>query len=118
MDNNQKTQNFTMNNSFVDKREAQRKQCAGIKVTYSMKDRLFNDPIDDISENGLFITTNEKFSPGKKITLTFMSFHKKGPILMKGNIVRTEKKGIGIKFFDTDEVQKNALSTFMNGYLV
>ncbi len=103
--------------SFNDKRKSNRKPCPGVNVTYSLEDRILKDPINDVSETGLFISTNKPHSVGNKVTLSFMSFHKKGPILMEGSVVRSTNQGFGIEFFNKTDVQRTALNTFINGYL-
>ena len=70
--------------------------------------------IQDISESGVFIKTSQAFSAGQKIQMTFMSPDYQKPFKIKGEIVRIDTDGVGVKFTIESQVQKSALKSFMS----
>lgn len=84
---------------LVEKREHPRKQTL-INITYSDSDhkRAFTDFIQDISAGGLFIETGIPLSVNQELILTFSLPGPENPIKIKGKIVRTDQKGLGVKF--------------------
>lgn len=101
----------------AEQREFPRKPCPGVMVFYSDDDHFYSDYIYDISENGIFINSTAPIKVGSEISLSFLSFHKRGPIKLKGHVIRCLPRGIGVKFKNADHFQKNALNSFVEGFL-
>ena len=74
-----------------------RKPCA-VRVTFATQDLLLRDTARNISSGGVFIETSAPLSVGQKITLWFSTPLGEELIKMKGEIVWTPQKGIGVKF--------------------
>jgi Tfp pilus assembly protein PilZ len=104
-------------NSFKDQREYPRKPCPGVMVLYSDHTQFYSDYIYDISENGIFISSNVSIPVGSEVSLSFLSFHNHGPITFSGDVIRSLPRGIAVKFKSTDPVQKNVLNSFIEGFL-
>jgi Tfp pilus assembly protein PilZ len=79
------------------RREHQRTPCF-IPVDYANQDQVFKGFIQDISAGGLFIKPRTSFSVGEEITITFSPPNHHGPVRIKGEIVRSDHLGIGVKF--------------------
>jgi hypothetical protein len=58
----------------------------------------FVDFIKDVSRCGMFIETSRSFSVGEKITIKFEVPSSRKTYRILGEIVRFQKKGIGVKF--------------------
>ena len=81
----------------TNRREHLRKPCF-IAVDYADHERAFNDFIKNISTGGVFIETDTPFSVGRELTLTFSSSNYERPIKITGEIVRSGRRGIGVRF--------------------
>ena len=81
----------------TNRREHLRKPCF-IAVDYADRKRAFKDFIKNISTGGVFIETDTSFSVGRELTLTFSSSNYERPIKITGEIVRTGRRGIGVRF--------------------
>ena len=81
----------------VDQRKYPRKTTF-IAVDFSTHDVRFTDFIQNISNGGVFIQTGASFYRGQQISMTF-SLPKFGDgITIKGEVVRFDAQGIGVKF--------------------
>lgn len=80
-----------------DRREHQRTPCF-VPVDYATQDQVFKGFIQDISAGGLSIQPRTSFSVGEEITLTFSPPNCQEPIKIKGEIVRSNRLGIGVQF--------------------
>ena len=69
----------------------------------------FNELIQNISKQGVFIETTYPFRLNKRLSLTFSLPGVKDPINIKGKIVGIESQGIGVKF---DEPLTDFYSSF------
>ena len=96
-----------------EQREYSRKDFLTI-IDYNVDDRYYRDFIQDISASGVFIKTAQKFSAGQSILMTFMSPDKQKPFRIKGNIIHTQKDGIGVKFEIKSQVQRLVLESFVD----
>jgi Tfp pilus assembly protein PilZ len=67
-------------------------------VDYANQDQVFKGFIQDISAGGVFITPRTSFSVGEEITLTFSPPNYQEPVKIKGEIIRSDQLGIGVKF--------------------
>lgn len=102
---------------LTDQRRFPRKPCPGVQVLFSDTSHFYSDYIFDISESGMFINSSAPLEIGTEISMSFLSFHKKGPIKIKGDVIRSLPRGIGVKFKHTDNIQKNAINSFVEGFL-
>ncbi len=84
---------------LADKREHYREQVS-IDVDCSGDDVQCKDFIKNISSGGVFIKTDENFSLGQKIMISFSlpKFKFKNAITIMGEVVRVSPGGIGVKF--------------------
>jgi Tfp pilus assembly protein PilZ len=73
-----------------------------IAVDCATHDNCFTNFIHDISNGGVFIETNAPFYVNQKITLTFSLPGADGPILIGGEVIRVDSKGIGVAFVEGD----------------
>jgi hypothetical protein len=80
-----------------DKRGYPRKECQA-EVIYSDNNRLVQGMIINISAGGLFLQPDSPFTVGQEITLTFEHPFAKKQMKVVGEIVRSDEKGIGVKF--------------------
>ena len=83
-------------------------------VDYKVSDQYYRDIIQDISESGVFIKTSQTFSAGQKIRMTFMSPDYQKPFKIKGEVVRVQTDGVGVKFLLESQVQEEALKSYMS----
>ena len=90
------------------RREHQRTPCL-IAVDYANQDQVFKGFIQDISAGGLFIKPQTSFSVGEEITLTFSPPNCQEPIKIKGEIVRSNRLGIGVEFKTVKKKLQNML---------
>jgi Tfp pilus assembly protein PilZ len=79
------------------RREHLRAPCF-LAVDYANQDQVFKGFIQDISAGGVFIKPRTSFSVGEEITLTFSPPDHQEPLKIKGEIVRSDQLGIGVKF--------------------
>jgi c-di-GMP-binding flagellar brake protein YcgR len=79
------------------RREHERTPCF-IPVDYATQNQVFKGFIQDISAGGLFIKPRTSFSVGEEIILAFSPPKCRKPIKIKGEIVRSNRLGIGVKF--------------------
>jgi len=82
-----------------DKRTSVRKFC-NIPVNYATQDRIYADNITNISKSGLFIETGRPLNAGEEIILSFKMHGYDRPFKIKGNIIRSNQKGVGVEFKD------------------
>jgi Tfp pilus assembly protein PilZ len=81
------------------KRISVRKPC-NISIHYASQNRIYSDNIADISKSGLFIETRRPLKVGEKIMLSFKMHGYDRPFKIKGNIIRSNEKGIGVEFVE------------------
>lgn len=77
-----------------------------IPVHYSAGDRDYKDFIKDISKGGLFIETEKSFAVGQTIKMNFRLPNSQSLIQAIGEIVRSNSRGIGVKFKRQSRKQK------------
>lgn len=83
-------------------------------VDYTVDGRYYRDYIHDLSVNGAFIKTSEKFSIGQTILMTFMPLDQQSPFKIIGEIIRIHTDGIGVKFKIESQVQELVLKSFVD----
>jgi Tfp pilus assembly protein PilZ len=80
-----------------DKRKTHRKDCL-INVNMMLQGPRYNSYILDINQFGAYIETNEVFSVGQEMNLTFASPNSRQPLNITGEVIRKDKQGVGVKF--------------------
>lgn len=81
----------------LDCREDSRIPCF-LPVDYSTKDRVYQDFINNLSNDGVFIETVAPLRAGQSISLIFSVPSLQKSFKISGTIVRAEQDGIGVKF--------------------
>jgi Tfp pilus assembly protein PilZ len=94
-----------------DRRAHPRKDCL-INVRFKIRGRKFSSYILDISSTGAFIETNEIFSTGLKMLLTFSSPQDRKPLDLIGEIIWADPRGIGVEFHHLTREQTRILKSF------
>ena len=82
---------------FENYRDHPRKNTS-IYAVCSGQNFYFRDFIKDISSGGLFIETETSLFINQEILVTFFLPDTGTPLKIKGKVVRTDSKGIGVKF--------------------
>ena len=67
-------------------------------MRYATQNRIYSDSITDISKNGLFIETKRPLNVGEEIILSFNMHGYDRPFKIKGDIVHSNHRGIGVEF--------------------
>jgi len=80
-----------------ERRRDSRRRCF-IPVDYAIKDRVYRDFIDNLSNQGAFIRTREQLAVGTEIWMTFSWIDALTPIKSKGVVIRNENYGMGVAF--------------------
>jgi Tfp pilus assembly protein PilZ len=83
------------------KRTLVRKAC-DIQINYATRNRVYSDKITDISKNGLFIETKTPLKVGEVIMLSFNMQGYDRPFKIKGKVVHSNQRGIGVEFKETN----------------
>ena len=93
-------------------RKHPRKGCL-ITVNYVIKGRAYQNFIQDISTEGIFIETRESFTVGDKILLTISYSNEQKPFKIEGEVARIDSKGVGIKFKKFSQVQEELINSII-----
>lgn len=83
-----------------DNRKYPRKDC-NADVIYSDNNRLAQGTIINISAGGAYLQPDSPFSVGQDVILSFEHPFAENQVKVNGKIVRSDKKGIGVKFETT-----------------
>ncbi len=83
-------------------------------IDYVVNDRYYREFIQDMSDGGVFIKTQQKFEPGQDILMTFMSPDHQKPFKIPGEIMRALDNGIGVKFKKESQVQAETISALVD----
>lgn len=67
-------------------------------VYISTKNRYYQGRVKNISRGGMFVSTNDKFDVGQVLHLVIPKTKYDKNVLIRGEIVRLSKSGMGIKF--------------------
>lgn len=87
----------TIQDWISDNREYPRKDCHA-DVIYSDNNRLAQGMIINISAGGLYLQPDSPFAVGQDVTLSFEHPFAEKQVKVNGKIVRSDQKGIGVKF--------------------
>jgi len=93
-------------------RKHERQECL-ITVNYALKGRAYQNYIQDISTEGVFIETREKFSVGDEILLTISYSSAERPFKITGEVVRIISRGVGVKFKKLSQVQEEIIKSII-----
>lgn len=78
-------------------KRAPRKTCR-IPVRYSTFDRMYSDPIKNISQSGVFIETQRPIFVGEEVIIELKIEDVNEPFKIKGDVVHASQSGVGIQF--------------------
>ncbi len=87
-----------------------------LDVDFATKGKAYHSCIRDISANGLFIETTEKFTEGQMVDVCF-SIHEANESLafkIKGRVVRIRPNGIAIQYLQMTDYRREILTTLIN----
>jgi Tfp pilus assembly protein PilZ len=82
-------------------KRAPRKSCS-IPVRYTTFDRVYSDRIMNISQSGVFIETRRPIFVGEEIVMDFQLEGVNKPMKLRGKVVHTSSRGVGIEFQNVD----------------
>ena len=80
-----------------DQRKHTRK-AAFIIAEYTTKEGTFKDVLNDVSADGLFVSTWRRYEYGESIVLKFPLFSLDHIIQVRGKVIRNESDGFAISF--------------------
>ncbi len=95
-----------------DKRKNPRKDCL-INVNMMLQGPRYNSYILDINQYGAYIETNEAFSVGQEMNLTFASPNSRQPLNITGEVIRKDDHGVGVKFQNLNGQEMATLRSFV-----
>jgi len=78
-------------------------------------DKFFSDYAHNISEGGMFIGTRRALAVGTDATLALTIPESDIPIKVKGEVIWTGEKGMGLKFKEVDELTKGDIRYVLAG---
>jgi Tfp pilus assembly protein PilZ len=93
-------------------RDHNRKSCM-LNISYRVEGKNFESFMLDISPAGAFIETNEAFSAGQPINLSFTLPNPPGQLKISGEILWKGMLGMGVKFIDLSDDQVAAITAFI-----
>jgi hypothetical protein len=93
-------------------RQIQRKACQ-LKAVYVVDAKTFESVITDISTVGMFIKTDAVYPPGKPIRVGCRLPGLERPLIVNGEILRSEEFGIGVRIKALTAEQEKAILTFI-----
>ncbi len=67
-------------------------------INYIANKKFYEGLVKDISRGGMFIKSGDKFSVGQELTLAIPSANRLKSLKLRGEVVRTDKEGFGVKF--------------------
>ena len=95
-----------------DKRKTPRKDCL-INVNMRLQGPRYNSYILDINQHGAYIETNETFTIGQEMKLTFASPNSRQPFDVTGEVIRKDAQGVGIKFQNLSTLEIETIRSFV-----
>jgi len=101
-----------------EKRKHPRKDCL-INVDFALQGPRFSSYILDINPYGAFIETNQSFSIGQQMKLSFSSPDTREYLNISATVIRRDLNGVGIKFHHLSQHELNTIRSFVeNGEAV
>ena len=111
-EDDERLQTVDLDNDQSFMRENPRKICL-IGVNCKIGYRSFKSYIIDISNQGVFIESNDRFPVGQKISMTFKLPHYDTAFDLNGRIARSGPRGMGVKFFNLSSIQEEIILKFI-----
>jgi PilZ domain len=93
-------------------RQIHRKACR-LKAVSVVDARTFESVITDISTVGMFIKTDAVYPPGKPIRVSCRLPGVERPLILRGEILRSEESGIGVRLKGLTVDQQKAIQSFI-----
>ena len=102
------------NDEFQWVREYPRLSCY-LLVDFATDDKAYRSCIRDISANGVFIETGDRFETGQNIALCFTLTESEEslPFKVKGKVTRIYPDGIGVRYENMTAYQREILNTLL-----
>ncbi|MCU0601311.1 MAG: PilZ domain-containing protein [Desulfobacterales bacterium] len=94
-------------------RQMQRTSCR-LRAVCVLDANTFDGVITDISTFGMFIKTDRSFPAGKPIRISCRLPGRERPLIINGEILRSEPSGIGIRLKSLPADQEKAILAFIN----
>ena len=85
-----------------------------ITVNFASNGRAYQNFIQDISLEGVFIETKEPFAVGDDMLLTIAYAKDQRPFKIEGTIVRIGTNGVGVKFKKVSQVQEEIIKSIID----
>jgi Tfp pilus assembly protein PilZ len=76
-------------------------------------DTSFASYIINISVDGVFIESNDRFSIGQRIRMAFKLPNAPNPLELKGQINRNGFQGFGVNFLDLNQDQQEIIRAYI-----
>jgi hypothetical protein len=95
-------------------RQLQRRECR-LRAVCVLDATTFDGTITDISLVGLFIKTERSFPIGKPIRVSCRLPGFERPLILSGDIIRSEPAGIGVRLNALRPEQERAIRAFITG---
>ena len=102
----------SLDDAEISMRGHRRKRCL-LNVTYTVEEKVYRDYILDISNLGLFIETEESFTVGMDMSLTFKLPNYNQPLKLDANIAWIGHRGIGVKLKNLSSYQKEIIQSYL-----
>jgi hypothetical protein len=95
-------------------RQMQRTSCR-LRAVCVIDANTFDGVITDISTVGMFVRTDRSYPVGKPIRVSCRLPGLERPLILKGEILRSEPAGIGIRLISLPADQEKAIYSFIIG---
>jgi len=105
-----KTINLDENESFM--REDSRKNCL-VEVKCKVGETSTTGYIINISLHGVFIESSDRFPVGQRIGMAFNLPNASNTLTLKGQVNRSDLKGMGVFFLDLNQEQQELIRAFI-----
>ena len=96
----------------LDERESPRQPCR-LTVDYANQDATGIEHILDISTGGVFIETHASMALGQELTLKFSLPDSAETFEVKGKIIWSDPKGIGVKFIEIGQQEVDKIKSYL-----
>jgi hypothetical protein len=80
-----------------------------VAVDYDINDWTYQSLLHDISLGGAYVETTKPMTEGQRIILTLSTHRPKGTCSVRGVVVRTDARGVGIQFDDLTLKQRQVI---------